>query len=1034
VGIVASFLHFRLLESTIEKWQPDNGFLIHTLKNQIVHDIDASLRILVATSRQPAFSSLPFLDQVDPSLNGIPKDADVEKRNILETLRADYGGFSVLFVLSPNGDHYISHPYSVQQKLGKFNLADRSYFIEATLSKKPVVSDSFTGADGIPAVAIDVPILNPENEIVAHLGGVFHLSKLSKLVDANVIRPFDSGFIVDRQGKLIAHTDTRLMQDGKREEFATHPLVINQAENGAENRSGPTGEFADPDDGTEFLVASSRLENGWLLVLLRKKQEIVDDVHAQVAAVSLLVFLMLFGIGTVSALMIARITRKWEAAEHDLRQTRDELEERVVARTRELESSERRFRRLFENSEVSIWNEDKSEVRAALNRLRGQGVNDLRQYLNDHIELAGELAALVKVVHVNEATMRLFGADSENEFLCQIDKTFGGNSLEVFKNELCAIWDEHKTFRSGAKFHTLDGKNIDAIISFQIPETEEGFSSIPVSIFDISNIKAAEADLKQSQERFQDFANVAADWFWEQDTDFRFTYITEENAAVTGQKRGDHYGKTRQEIGFLDIIPEDLAAHEETLKARRPFNDFQFARMRPDGQKVYISVSGKPTFDLDGAFTGYRGAGREITKMVEAERTIRAERDRAEAANRAKSEFLASMSHELRTPLNAVLGFAQMLKIDPRTTLTRNQKEHLDSILTGGNHLLDLVNEILDLAKIEADQLDLSLEDVNAYEIAVECMDLTRPLGDARGIEIIDQTTAGPWPYLRTDRMRLKQVLLNLLSNAIKFNKDGGSVTLEGPEAAGGFLRISVTDSGIGIAEKDHANVFMMFQRLGADPMKAREGTGIGLTVAKHLVEKMAGRIGFQSKEGVGSTFWLELPLVSNDETLIWTEEMRIGVDALDKDHQVLISMLNQISNGAADDAGVGRIVDNLISYTLYHFRREEAVMDVCGCPTLDQHRELHRNLAVDICGLADTWRQDPNPVSLGYFRQFLRTWLSGHVMAEDAENLGVVNGNDQDIRRALREVDELDEVVSNQIPETDGADLTVRMKSSGEV
>ena len=874
-GVVAGFLHFRLLGSAIEKWRPDNGYLIHTLKNRIIFDIDSSLRTLVATSRQPAFSSLPFLDQVEPSLNGIPENIDTEKRRILETLKADYGAFSVLFVLSPNGDHYISHPYSVQKKLGKFNLADRPYFIEASRSKKPVVSDSFTGADRIPAIAIDVPILNSRNDIVAHLGGVFHLSKLSGLVDAAVIRPFDAGFIVDRHGRLIAHTDTRLLQGGARDSFIDHPLVVNHASKGAESGTEPTEEFTDPDNGTEYLVASSRLENGWLLVLLRKKQSIIDEVYAQVAAVSFLVVLMLFGVGSVSALMIARMTRKWETAENDLRQTRDELEERVIARTGELESSERRF---------------------------------------------------------------------------------------------------------------------------------------------------------------QDFANVAADWFWEQDAELRFTHITEENVAVTGVEHENHYGKTRQEIGFQDLDPKELAAYEERLQARKPFYDFRFSRMRPDGKEIYISVSGKPLFDGEGNFVGYRGAGREITGMVEAERTIRAERDRAEAANRAKSEFLASMSHELRTPLNAVLGFAQMLKIDPQGCLTQDQNEHLDSILTGGRHLLDLVNEILDLAKIESDQLDLSLEDVNAYEIVEECMALIRPLGQERGIEIIDRTGAEPWAYIHTDRMRLKQVLLNLLSNAIKFNKDGGTVILEGQEVEGGFLRISVTDNGIGIAEEDRASIFMMFQRLGADSMKAREGTGIGLTVAKHLVERMAGRIGLESREGVGSTFWLELPLVSNNDAVIWTEAMRIGVDALDKDHQVLIALLNQMSKGAVEDAAMDSAIDQMIDYTQRHFRREEAVMEVFGSLGLGDHRDVHRQLMAEIYEHAADWRKDKSPQALGRFRQFLHTWLLEHIMTEKSEILDAMTGKDQELRRVMGELDELCEAVSGETPSLVGSDLTVRMKSSGAV
>ncbi|NQU59189.1 MAG: HAMP domain-containing protein, partial [Rhodospirillales bacterium] len=249
----------------------------------------------------------------------------------------------------------------------------------------------------------------------------------------------------------------------------------------------------------------------------------------------------------------------------------------------------------------------------------------------------------------------------------------------------------------------------------------------------------------------------------------------------------------------------------------------------------------------------------------------------AEAANMAKSEFLASMSHELRTPLNAVLGFAQMLQFDPKNQLSSDQNAHVEHILEGGEHLLELINEVLDLARIEARQLDLSLEEVDAYEVVTACVALTVPLGERRGIKIIEQFSSEPLGYLRTDHLRLKQVLLNLLSNAVKYNRDGGTVTVEGRETEDGFLRLSVSDTGIGIAEKDYSDVFQMFHRLGADPMIAREGTGIGLTVTKLLVERMAGRVGFESEVGVGSTFWFELPWASNENVIIWVDSLSIG-------------------------------------------------------------------------------------------------------------------------------------------------------------
>ncbi len=252
----------------------------------------------------------------------------------------------------------------------------------------------------------------------------------------------------------------------------------------------------------------------------------------------------------------------------------------------------------------------------------------------------------------------------------------------------------------------------------------------------------------------------------------------------------------------------------------------------------------------------------------EAERATR----EANAANRAKSEFLSRMSHELRTPLNAILGFGQIMEMREGSADLKH-RESIHQILKAGRHLLSLINEVLDIARIEAGRLSLSLEPILVDLAVREALDLVRPLAFTRHIRLVNAIEpADAAKYLLADQQRLKQVLLNLLSNAVKYNLDGGSVFVScqvissEPVLHQGFqhegkLRFLVRDTGIGLSPLDIAKLFVPFERLGAARTQI-EGTGIGLTLCKRLVEAMDGQIGVESEVGQGSTFWVQLPLV----------------------------------------------------------------------------------------------------------------------------------------------------------------------------
>ncbi len=249
---------------------------------------------------------------------------------------------------------------------------------------------------------------------------------------------------------------------------------------------------------------------------------------------------------------------------------------------------------------------------------------------------------------------------------------------------------------------------------------------------------------------------------------------------------------------------------------------------------------------------------------------------------------------------------------------------------------------------------------------------------------------------------RFKQILLNLLSNAIAYNKDGGKVIIEGRETDDKFLRISIVDTGTGIAKENQKTIFDMYHRFEQNSMEAKDGTGIGLTVSKLLVEQMAGRIGLDSEVGKGSTFWIELPLASNQEILIWEDAMRYGIDAIDHDHQTFISLTNNIFRNSLDETIIENEIMELIEFSRKHFLREETIMIVCDYPDYKIHYDLHRSFIEKINGIQYQWRNDQNPKTLHNLRVFLRKWLADHIYNADTEISQYTKGKDQKIKKAL--------------------------------
>lgn len=361
----------------------------------------------------------------------------------------------------------------------------------------------------------------------------------------------------------------------------------------------------------------------------------------------------------------------------------------------------------------------------------------------------------------------------------------------------------------------------------------------------------------ESEGRFRDMAEVSSDWFWETGPDHRFVYMSQ-GIHMIGADSSQFIGKLREEIGTPTQTEEERDAWREfaaTLRERRPFRNFIYRIQTADGRHHYVASSGKPVFEKDGSFVGYRGVGRDMTEAVETSRTITKAREQAEAANRAKSRFLAVMSHELRTSMTGVLGTMDLLG---STRLSAEQSQWLDIMRTSARTLMTVLNDILDFSKIEADQLKLESIDFPLQQVVVEVVRLFERSAQDKGIALVREMDGLEDRVVRGDPTRLRQVLLNLVGNAVKFTERGRiTIRVTAKPLQGEILevRFEVEDTGIGIGEDKRAHLFQAFSQADSTTTRRFGGTGLGLAICKRLVEGMGGRIELDSEPGRGSTF-----------------------------------------------------------------------------------------------------------------------------------------------------------------------------------
>jgi signal transduction histidine kinase len=374
-----------------------------------------------------------------------------------------------------------------------------------------------------------------------------------------------------------------------------------------------------------------------------------------------------------------------------------------------------------------------------------------------------------------------------------------------------------------------------------------------------SEAATAEANrrLLASEARFRDYAETASDWYWETDTEHRFSYISD-RIRQFGVDPVARIGASRIDNALDAADAEKWRAHEADLARYAPFSDSVYRFTAGDSGR-YASISGKPLFDEAGRFVGYRGSGRDVTEAILSERRLRDALMTAETANRAKSEFLAGMSHELRTPLNAIIGFSDLVRSGMAGATAPKVMEYVEDIHYSGQHLLKMINEILEISRIEAGALTLNEAAIDVGEAIAACVRLLAPRASEGGLTL-DMAVDDGLPALFIDETRLKQILLNLLSNAVKFTPANGRVTVQAALIEGGAMRIAVIDDGIGMTAEEVELAMQPFRQVNSNLARRSEGTGLGLPLTKAFVDLHGGRLIVESTPGDGTTASIVFP------------------------------------------------------------------------------------------------------------------------------------------------------------------------------
>lgn len=463
------------------------------------------------------------------------------------------------------------------------------------------------------------------------------------------------------------------------------------------------------------------------------------------------------------------------------------------------------------------------------------------------------------MVDLNSATTTMFGYCTDeligHNFKILIPEPRAENRDSLIAQYLAS---EPGTFLGGARRmegRRKNGANFPISLTVTRLDLDEGrfFAGI---VRDLTHILHTEELVRSRRQILDAIFEASPDAVKVVDTQLSTT----ENNPAAAQILGVPVAEIRGSSPLDAVHPEDKAivasALSKLLAGHEGPVTLHYRVRHSDGHWISIEARGRTLLDDNDKPLGVVTVERDISEAIAIRQALETAKLAAERANQEKSQFLSRISHELRTPLNSILGFSQIMRMD---LLTPDQEESVGHIYRAGKHLLSLIDEVLDISRIEAGTITISLEPVRLNELTSECISLVSPQAQERGIGV--RVSGDRDRYVRADKQRLKQVILNLLSNAVKFNSDRGSITLS-CEGGDDQVRISISDTGPGITTELRDRIFTPFDRLDAES-KGIEGTGLGLALSKRLTEVMGGELGYESVPGEGSTFYVDLPAIA---------------------------------------------------------------------------------------------------------------------------------------------------------------------------